>query len=682
MAGWISVDKFKKTRESTCNYSIKVNKENIKVVEKHETGNFLQASWDIEVYSYDYTFPSAFKKVGNIYPNEIIQIGTTFKYTKDNDVLVKHLFTLKECDKIDDPNTIVECCKTEKELIERWVKMIREVDPDIMYTYNGDCFDYVYLMDRCSLPHINLVKKANSGGYSGWILNNLSRLHDIPSIMKKEKFSSSAYGDSEFNRVYIPGRLNYDLMIHYKRGMKKYDSYKLENIASNILGEGKHSVSAIDIFKKYLVGKSSDIKLIGEYCIQDTHLLQKLVDKQLILESALQLANVTFVPVDFLLTRGQTIKVLSQISRKANEMGFVVPDTNFNENDYPVLIRAESPMPFTELDIGKYSTIECNGQIKLAEPPMYPKRNVECKIIELGKPNDNGEITTVICKCDLDIIESMYNLRGKFGNTRIKIKSIGPIESENDVGFTGATVLEPKTGCYYDDISVLDFASLYPTIIMGYNLDYSTFVGDGMYDNLDGVEYLTLEWDDKQSIKVNGTCKQEIKSGKRKGEECGKPAIYIENETEYYCRVHDPLKKTRSESEKENSKSVHYKYTIVQKHKNEQGEWENKGVLPALLEELYTARKWAKKKMSEARANGDKNGENNYNALQLATKVSLNSCYGFLGRSSGNLVKKELAQLVTYCGRKMIDETKDYMENEFGEMVKIENLLEHTIQLK
>lgn len=42
--------------------------------------------------------------------------------------------------------------------------------------------------------------------------------------------------------------------------------------------------------------------------------------------------------------------------------------------------------------------------------------------------------------------------------------------------YEGATVIEPKKGFYPDPIATLDFASLYPSIIMAHNLCYSTLV--------------------------------------------------------------------------------------------------------------------------------------------------------------------------------------------------------------
>jgi DNA polymerase elongation subunit (family B) len=60
-------------------------------------------------------------------------------------------------------------------------------------------------------------------------------------------------------------------------------------------------------------------------------------------------------------------------------------------------------------------------------------------------------------------------------------------------GYEGATVLEAQKGAYYTPITALDFASLYPSIMMAHNFCYSTLVLDPKYDNLPGVTYETFK---------------------------------------------------------------------------------------------------------------------------------------------------------------------------------------------
>jgi DNA polymerase delta subunit 1 len=703
MAGWIRLpkSKYKTTRDSaTTQVEVTIDRREVLSMKDHQDmANFLQASWDIEVYSHDRTFPDPKYKTKidgqTVYPNEIFQIATTYKYVngirgdgvkdKDQDqdkdgFLVKHLLTLKGCERIDDPKVVVEECKTEKELIRRWVDMVSRMDPDIFYTYNGDSFDCMYLIERAEL--LGLASSKRSGPKtvkSGYLLKTLSRMTCREADIKKEYFSSSAYGDSEFNRVYIPGRLNYDLLIHYKRGMKKYSSYKLDNIASEVLKQNKHDVSAKDMFDLYQRGKPEDICKIGLYCIQDTALLQRLVDKQLILITIMQLANVTFVPIGFLTTRGQTIKVYSQVLRKARQMNFLVPHTNFNEDAYPLQIKCKDPHPFEEKDIGEYVKVNC-GKSQTEGSNGRPLELV-VKISEFIDDN------TFVVLSDTEIKTDFFNIKFKYRSSEYQISRMWSNEDAVDDSFTGATVLEPLPGMYKDNVAVLDFASLYPTIMISRNLCYSSFVLDNQYLDIPDVNYETIAWDDKVEYKLRQTCQAIGKSGKSKGQVCGKQAYFeITSDldiTNYYCRIHDPIKKTRSSDEKFQKRDVSYNYTVVQPHINQEtGEVVNKGVLPALLEELYSERKRVKRQMAQAAAEGNKLLESILDSTQLAIKVSLNSTYGFLGRGQGNLILKELGSIVTAVGRMLIEQSKEYAEGPFIEYIRENNLLTQKIEYK
>lgn len=689
MAGWIKIPKGKYsiTRDSaTSQVEVSIDRRSVVSLRQvQDISNFLQASWDIEVYSHDRTFPDPEFKIKSrdgsgdiVYPNEIFQIATTYRYTNETNTLVKHLLTLKHCSKIDEPNVIVEECKNEKELIQRWVEIISLMDPDIFYTYNGDSFDCMYLIERAVLCGLASKKKSGSKTvYSGYVLKKLSRLTEKQAEMKREYFSSSAYGDSEFNRIYIPGRLNYDLLIHYKRGMKKYSSYKLDNIASEILKENKNDVSAKEIFDYYQEGDPEKIKRIAEYCIQDTALLQKLVDKQLILTNIMQLANVTFVPIGFLTTRGQTIKVFSQVLRKARQMNFLVPHTNFNEDAHPIHLKLKEPHPFDDNLISEKTYIEIDAG----------KSQGNKRMTISGRLSEIVDDTSIIILSDTEIDKEFYNIRFKYKSKNYDISRMWSNEDAVDDSFTGATVLEPTCGFFNDNIAVLDFASLYPTIMISRNLCYSAFVMDSRYLDIPGVNYENIKWDDKVEYKLRQKCEAIGKSGKSKGEVCGKQAYFeITNElgiTGYYCRIHDLEKKSRSSDEKFQKRDVSYNYTVVQPHIDPNtGEVVNKGVLPALLEELYEERKRVKREMAQAQRDGNKLLADILDSTQLAIKVSLNSTYGFLGRGQGNLILKELGSIVTAVGRMLIEQSKEYAEGDFLDYIRQNNLLVQKLEKK
>jgi DNA polymerase delta subunit 1 len=690
MAGWIRLPKgkyIKTTDTATTQVEVSIDRKCVESLrECQNIGRFLQASWDIEVYSYDRTFPDPKLKIndnGTIsYPNEVFQIATTYKYYGDDDILIKHLLTLKKCSKIDDPTVIVEECKNEKELIKRWVDTISNMDPDVFYTYNGDSFDCMYLAERCEL--LGLLTSRTSGSKTikdGYFLKTLSRMTETRADIKKEYFSSSAYGDSEFNRIYIPGRLNYDLLIHYKRGMKKYSSYKLDYIASEILKQNKHDVSAKQMFDYYEQGDPDMICKVGKYCLQDTALLQKLVDKQLILTNIMQLANVTYVPIGFLTTRGQTIKVYSQVLRKARQMDFLVPHTNFNEDSFPLHIKCKDSHDFSEDHIGEYIEINCGRSQSGRASATGSATGTVRPLVIMARISEIVDENYIIVLSDTEVYNDYFNIKYKYKSREYSITRLFSNDDAIDDTFTGATVLDPMCGYHKDNIAVLDFASLYPCIQMSRNLCYSTLVMDPKFLDIPDVKYETISWDDKVEYKLRHKCEAIGKSGKSKGQVCGKQAFF-EVDKKFYCRIHDPCKKIREEDEKYQKKDISYSYTIVQPTVDADGNIVNKGVVPALLEELYAERKRVKKQMAKAADENNKLLEDILNSTQLAIKVSLNSCYGFLSRNQGNLICKPLGQLTTAIGRMLIEQSKDYAEGVFVDYLRENDMLKHQIKTK
>ncbi|CAI0414268.1 unnamed protein product [Linum tenue] len=134
--------------------------------------------------------------------------------------------------------------------------------------------------------------------------------------------------------------------------------------------------------RQYGTRQSKEIALKGRVqfdLLQDAYLPQRLLDKLMYIYNYVEMARVTGVPISFLLSRGQSIKVLSQLLRKSKEKGLVLP------------------------------------YVKLAG-------------------------------------------------------------SDQGTTYEGATVLDAKKGFYEKPIATLDFASLYPSIMMAYNLCYCTLV--------------------------------------------------------------------------------------------------------------------------------------------------------------------------------------------------------------
>src|SRR2546425_1848378 len=68
--------------------------------------------------------------------------------------------------------------------------------------------------------------------------------------------------------------------------------------------------------------------------VQDAYLPQRLMDKLMCFVNYTEMARVTGVPFNYLLSRGQSIKVLSQLFRKANEEDYLIPSWKGEGSSY------------------------------------------------------------------------------------------------------------------------------------------------------------------------------------------------------------------------------------------------------------------------------------------------------------------------------------------------------------
>jgi DNA polymerase elongation subunit (family B) len=213
------------------------------------------------------------------------------------------------------------------------------------------------------------------------------------------------------------------------------------------------------------------ITLTGSYCVQDTILPIKLLNKLNLWTTMKEMSNVMHIPSSYLHTRGQQIKVLAQVYRETIDRGYIIPH-----------------------------------QSKLMK--------------------DGYKKTT----------------------------------------FQGATVIDAVTGDY-DNVGTLDFASLYPTVMISFNICYTTFVAPD--DPTPDEECHILEW----SEHVKCGCPKDKKLPKDK-------------KKKRYCAEH------------------RYRFRKVQIEIDDEGNVirHHEGLLPRLERNLLATRKEIKREMAKVDA--------------------------------------------------------------------------------
>ena len=91
-------------------------------------------------------------------------------------------------------------------------------------------------------------------------------------------------------------------------------------------GLGKDDVTPADLFHAFSdKGTDEDRTNIARYCFQDCNLVHHLNRKNDILTGMTEIASICFVPIDFIIMRGQGIKLLSFIAQKCSEKNTLMP---------------------------------------------------------------------------------------------------------------------------------------------------------------------------------------------------------------------------------------------------------------------------------------------------------------------------------------------------------------------
>ncbi|KAF5751783.1 DNA binding nucleotide bindin isoform 1 [Tripterygium wilfordii] len=359
---WIEVPagKYKKTAKNSsycqlefdCLYSDLIS--HVPEGEFSKMAPFRVLSFDIECAGRKGHFPEPSH-------DPVIQVANLVTLQGKDEAFVRNVMTLKSCSPI--VGVDVMSFDTEREVLLAWRDFMREVDPDIIIGYNICKFDLPYLIER-----------AQTLGIAEFPI--LGRIRNSRVRVKDTTFSSRQYGTRESKEVTVEGRVQFDLLQAIQRDYK-LSSYSLNSVSAHFLSEQKEDVHH-SIISDLQNGNGETRRRLAVYCLKDAYLPQRLLDKLMYIYNYVEMARVTGVPISFLLSRGQSIKVLSQLLRKAKQKNLVIPN----------------------------------------------------------------------------------------------VKQAG---SEQGT-YEGATVLEAKAGFYEKPIATLDFASLYPSIMMAYNLCYCTLV--------------------------------------------------------------------------------------------------------------------------------------------------------------------------------------------------------------
>ena len=191
--------------------------------------------------------------------------------------------------------------------------------------------------------------------------------------------------------------------------------------------------------------------------------------------------------------------------------------------------------------------------------------------------------------------------------------------------YSGGLVLEPIPGLYDQIILVMDFNSLYPSIIQEYNISFETV-----------IRKATQSF--KEENTWNNTNKKPEKNKKNKTDKKGDKKVeeIVEDKTDDEKSEMNDFNEDDDTTDNVEDK-IRFKTPFA--------------TLPSILKYLVEERKNVKNQQKQEK---DKFKNSLLEIKQKSLKITANSLYGYLGYKNSRFYAKEIAALITKTGRRIL----------------------------
>ncbi len=345
----------------------------------------------------------------------------------------------------------------------------------------------------------------------------------------------------------LAGRLVCDVKI-LARELIRAKSYDLTELAATILKKGRFEVEQA-LLPNYYASSPQLLRLV-DLMMRDNELTLGIMYELNCLPLVKQITNIAGNLLSRTLLGGRAERNEYLLLHAFHEKGYIVPDK---------VVR-----------FGKDLKGGGGGASKSAAPVS--------EAIEEAEAEDDGE-------------------EGGSGGGKKKGKAVAKPSSTS---YVGGLVLEPKVGFYDKFILLMDFNSLYPSIIQEYNICFTTVKVNHL------VEQGDLEQSSPEAI-------AHLLDDHQNGDGSDKEGVPKEE-----------------------------------------------GILPTEIRKLVESRREVKRALLDPSLSPEERLQ--LDIKQKALKITANSMYGCLGFAASRFYAKHLAALITYKGREILTATKELVE--------------------
>lgn len=542
-------------------------------------------SYDIEQYSFNHKrFPRSFESTDAVFIITVVVqvLGEKTARKRYSVVYAPELINYEHMIKFERECKLV-LCVTEADMERHFEEIIRTEDPDAIIGYNIYSYDNRVISERKESENRN------------W--GNVGRtIYGVTETIQKN-WKSSAYGFIDVTLVNMEGRLSYDLLPIIKRDFK-LPKYDLDTVSRKFLGRGKHDVKAKRMFE------------IRENLTAARTLLDYAAPP---LGSPVLNAQLTSAVCEAIL------RALSEIMKSGANIG-----------PYTTTLLPEQRRLIFEYSVHEYTKL-LNYAVEDSELTLdlFEKLSVWYSSRESASVNGISITNLFTRGQQIRGYSLVYDLASREGYVLSK-------EKFDKIPYKGAIVQHPVPGLYRN-IICLDFASLYPTIIMAHNLCWTTYIKKEDWNKFperychifDWSEEVEEEVDEDDITEISGFIK--IKKKKR--------VITV-------THSHRFLRKEWLDEQGQGQTRVWNELT---------NDWLilREGILPRAIGSLVNQRRYVNKVLLPKEK--DPMLKDILDKRQFALKLTANSMYGFTAAQEGGLLPLVyIAAVVTYIGRQSI----------------------------
>lgn len=264
---------------------------------------YFKLAWDIEVYSSTGEFPTP----ENI-NDDVFMIGGAIYLSTQEEPILPFCICHKPMTYVDgDPKNAWDLiqCKSEKEVLEAFMDILRKFQPEFRMAFNNYGFDNPFVFKRANQSHINILKKYidDISPLPLDYYRTSKKTSDFSTIVAMEKIKMEGAFDSNAEKfvIKIPGTIDLDMMIYLKRTTyKKEDTLGGHALRAYLDKYGlpnKLDISFADMQEAYRVNNTDVMREVAEYCVVDALSCERLQNKTGSIMGLMSLAHLSMTPI-------------------------------------------------------------------------------------------------------------------------------------------------------------------------------------------------------------------------------------------------------------------------------------------------------------------------------------------------------------------------------------------------